>query len=61
MKIKHKFPKSVGCSKSSSKREDYRDTGLPQEARKISSKQPKLPSKKFEKKEQSPKLAEERK
>ena len=32
----------MGCSKSSSKREVYSDTILPQETRKISNKQPKL-------------------
>ena len=35
-KWKHNDPKSMGCSKSSSKREIYSDTGLPQETRKIS-------------------------
>ena len=30
-KWKHKCPKSMGCSKSSSKREVCSDTGLPQE------------------------------
>ena len=34
--------KSVGCSKSSSKREVYSDTSLTQETRKISNKQPNL-------------------
>ena len=32
----------MGCSKSSSKREVYSNTILPQETRKISNKQPKL-------------------
>ena len=38
----HNDPKSGGCSKSSSKREVYSDTSLPQETRKISNKQFKL-------------------
>ena len=42
MKMETQLPKSMGCSKSSSKREVYSDTSLPQETRKISSKQPKL-------------------
>ena len=41
------------CSKSSSKWEVYSDTGLPQEKRKISNKQPNLPSKGIRKKEQT--------
>ena len=36
----------LGCSKSSSKREDYNSTILPQETRKISNKQPDLTPKK---------------
>ena len=35
----------MGCSKSSPKREVYHHTGLPQETRKISNKQPNLPHK----------------
>ena len=35
----HKDPKPMGCSKSSSKREFYRNTILPQETRKISNTQ----------------------
>ena len=35
-------PKSLGCSKSGSKWEIHSNTGLPQEARKISNKQPNL-------------------
>ena len=38
-------PKSIGCTKSSFKREVYRDMGLPQETRKISNRQPNLPPK----------------
>ena len=37
--------KFLGCSKSNSKREVYINTGLPQGARKISNKQPKVTSK----------------
>ena len=33
---KHKFTKSIGCSKSSSKTDVDSDTGFPQEIRKIS-------------------------
>ena len=39
---KHDDPKPIGCSKSSSKRELYSNTILPQETSKISHKQPKL-------------------
>ena len=39
---KHDDPKPMGCSKSSSKREIYSNTILPQEIRKISNKQPKF-------------------
>ena len=39
----------MGCSKSSSKREAYCDTGLSQETRKISKKQPNLPLNELEK------------
>ena len=39
---KHKSPKPMGFSKSSSKREVYSNTILPQEARNISNKQPNL-------------------
>ena len=35
-KWKHNIPKSLGCSKSSSKGEVYNDTSLSQETRKIS-------------------------
>ena len=47
--MKHNFPKSLECSKSSSRREVHRDIGLPQETRKISNKQPKLPPKRIRK------------
>ena len=39
----------MGYSKSSSKREVQSNTGLPQETRNISNKQPKLPSKRIRK------------
>ena len=39
---KHDDPKPMGCSKSSSKREIYSTTILPQETRNISNKQPNL-------------------
>ena len=52
-KWKHNFPKSMGCSKSSSRREVYSNTGLPSETRKTLNKQPKLPSKELEKEEQT--------
>ena len=41
-KWKHDNPKTMGCSKSSSKREVYINRLLPQETRKISNKQPNL-------------------
>ena len=42
-------PKSVGHSRSISKREVYSDTSLPQETRKISNKQPNLTPKRTRK------------
>ena len=39
----------MGCRKRSSEREVHRDTGLPQETRKISNKQPNLPPKRIRK------------
>ena len=39
---KHDDPKPMGCSKSSSNREVYSNTSLPQETRKISNKQSNL-------------------
>ena len=50
----HNAPKSIGLSKSSSKREVYSDIGLPEETRKILNNLS-LHLKKLEKKE-SPKL-----
>ena len=49
-KWKHNFPKCMGCSKSSSKTEVYSDTGLSQEAWKISNKQTNLLAKGIRKK-----------
>ena len=60
MKIEINSPKSIGSSKSSSKREVYSNTGLPQETRKISSNLS-YHLKELEKEEQSPKSAERRK
>ena len=51
----------MGCSKSSSKREVHSNTMLPQETRKLSSKQPKLTPKALEKEEQNSVLAEGKK
>ena len=61
MKTKHNDSKSMGCSKSSSKRDVHNDTGSPQETRKISYKQPNITPKGTGKKEQSSKLVEGKK
>ena len=54
--------KTMGLSKSPSKKEIYSNTGIPQETRKISNKQPNLPLKIIRKKnKQRPKSAEGRK
>ena len=55
--------KSMGYNKSSCNREVYSNTGLPQETRKTSNKQPNLPPKRIRKskKQQGPKSAEGRK
>ena len=55
--------KSIGCSKSSYKREDYSDTCLPQKTRKIANKQPNTMPKGTQKKnsKQNPKLVEGKK
>ena len=51
----------MGCSKSSSKREVYNNTILPQETRNISNKQANLTPKAIrERKKKNPKSAEER-
>ena len=52
MTRKHDGPKPMGRSKSSSKREVYSNTILPQETRNISNKQPNLTPKQLEKEEQ---------
>ena len=49
----HDNPKPMGCSKSSSKREVYSNTILPQETGKISNKQSNLTPKELEKEEQT--------
>ena len=49
MKIKCNFQKSIGYCKSISKRKTYKDRNLPQEIRKISSKQPRPQFKRFRK------------
>ena len=49
LKWKYNFPKSMGCSKRSYKREVYSDISPPQETRKISNQQPNLPSKRIRK------------
>ena len=57
-KRKHDDPKPMGCSKSSSKREVYSNTILPQETRKISHKQPKLTPKAIrERRTKNPKVS----
>ena len=52
MTRKHDGPKPMGRSKSSSKREVYSNTILPQETKNISNKQPNLTPKQLEKEEQ---------
>ena len=47
--MKTQLSKSMGCSKSSSKREVYSNTGLPQKTRKISNKNLTYHLKEFEK------------
>ena len=61
--MKHDDPKPMGCSKSSSKREVYSNTILPQETRKISNKQPNLTPKETRERrtKKTPKLAEGKK
>ena len=55
---KNDDPKSVECSKSSSKSEVYSNTILPQETRNISNKQPNLHLKQWEREEQkNPKVS----
>ena len=49
-KWKSNDPKPMGCSRSSSKRDFYSNTSLPQETRNISNKQPNLITKARERK-----------
>ena len=51
---KHDDPKPMGCSKSSSKREVYSNTSLPQETRKISNKQRNLTPKAIRERTKNP-------
>ena len=61
MTTKHDDPKPMGCSKSSSKREVYSNTILPQETRKVSNKQASpTPKATRERRTKIPKLVEER-
>ena len=62
MTIKHDDPKPMGCIQSSSKREVYSNTILPQGTRNISIKQPNLTPKAIrERRTKPPKLAEGKK
>ena len=58
MTMKNGNPKSMGCLKSSSKREVYGNISLPQEMRKMSNKQHKLIPKTTRKITKTPKLLE---
>ena len=59
---KHDDPKPMGCNKSSSKREVYSNTSLPQETRKTSNKQSNLkPKGTRETNKQTPKLVKGKK
>ena len=55
-KWEHNGPKSLECTKSSSKRKFYRNIGLHEEARKISNKQPNLTPKGSTKEEKHKRL-----
>ena len=57
MKIETNIPKLMGHSKSSYKRKVYSVTSLPQETRKISSKQPNLTPKATRERKTKPKLS----
>ena len=63
MTMKTRRPEPMGCSKSSSKREVYSNTILPQETRNISNKQPNLTPKAIRERrtKKNPKLAEGKK
>ena len=58
---KHNNPKPMGCSKSSSKREVYSNTILPQEIRKTQNRQPYFTPKKTRKRRTKKKLVERKK
>ena len=60
--MKNDNPKPMGCSKSSSKREVYSNTILPQETRNISNKQPNITPKgtRERRTNKTPKLADGR-
>ena len=57
MQWKPNYPKPTGCSKSSSKREVYTNTILPQERRNISNKQPNLTPKAIRERRKKPKVS----
>ena len=57
---KHNDPKPMGCSKSSSTREVYCNTVLPQETRKISNKQPNFKPKATRETRTRPKVSREK-
>ena len=64
MTIKHDNSKPMGCSKSSSKREVYSNTILPQQTRKTSNRQPNFTPKTTGKRrppKKTPKIAEGKK
>ena len=61
MTVKTRQPKPVGCSKSSSKREVYSNTILPQETRKTSNRQANFTPKATGKRRKKPKLVERKK
>ena len=52
MTMKNNNSKPMGCSKSSSKKEVYSNTILPQETRKTSNRKPNFTPKKLEKEEE---------
>ena len=58
---KHDHPKPMGCSKSSSKKEVYSNTSLPQETKKISNKQSNLTPRGTRERRTKPKLVEGKK
>ena len=56
-KIYNNFPKSMGFSKSSAKREAHGNTSLPQETRETSNKQPNFTPKATRKSENNPEVS----